>query len=108
MYDFVKKQHRDLLGEAVMDMRSYSADPYATQRLVENKPGVGVPIGGAKVPHVLRIEQVEGKWFANDRQYGPFDSIRDLEIAVLGRSDLSAAKRIGATALGRPMNNRPG
>jgi hypothetical protein len=92
MYDFVKKQHRDLLAEACADLRSYSADPYSRQRLAESK-GVGVPVQGARVPSVLRIEQVEGKWFANDRQYGPFDTVRDLELAVYGRSELSAGKR---------------
>ena len=72
MWDFVKKQHRDLLAEACADLRSYQADPYSTQRLAENKPGIGVPVAGAKVPSVLRIEQVDGKWFANDRAFGPW------------------------------------
>jgi hypothetical protein len=88
----VKKQRRDLLAEAAMDMRSYSANPYSRQRLEGNRHE-WAPIAGAKIPSVLRIEQVDGKWFANDRQFGPFDSVRDLEIAVLGKSDLSAAKR---------------
>jgi hypothetical protein len=92
MYDFVKKQHRDLLAEACADMRSYQADPYSRTRLEQNRHE-GVPIASAKVPRTLRIEQVDGKWWANDKTIGPFDSVRDLEIAVLGRSDLSAAKR---------------
>jgi hypothetical protein len=92
MYDFVKKQHRDLLTEAAADMRSYSADPYSRHRL-ENQRHEGVPVQGAKIPSVLRIEQVDGKWWANDKAFGPFDTVRDLEIAVCGRSDLSAAKR---------------
>jgi hypothetical protein len=92
MYDFAKKQHRDLLAEACADMRSYQADPYSRQRL-ENQRHEGTPLQGAKIPSVLRIEQVDGKWFANDRQFGPFDSVRDLEIAVYGRSELSSGKR---------------
>jgi hypothetical protein len=92
MYDFVKKQHRDLLAEAAMDLRSYSADPYARHRL-ENQRGVGTPVGGASVPQVLTIEQVDGKWWGNKPAFGPFDTLRDLEIAVYGKSDLSAAKR---------------
>jgi hypothetical protein len=82
-------------------------DPWSRQRLEQNRHE-GTPIAGAKVPRTLRIEQVDGKWFANDRAFGPFDTVRDLEIAVLGRSELSGAKRIGETMLGRPMNNRPG
>jgi hypothetical protein len=92
MYDFIRKKHRDLLAEACADLRSYQADPYSRQRLEQNRHE-GVPIAGAKVPRTLRIEQVDGKWFANDRAFGPFDTVRDLEIAVYGRSDLSAEKR---------------
>jgi hypothetical protein len=55
MYDFAKKQHRDLLAEACADMRSYQADPYSRQRL-ENQRGVGTPVAGANVPPVLTIE----------------------------------------------------
>jgi hypothetical protein len=92
MYDFIKKQRRDLLAEACADMRSYQADPYSRQRL-EGQRHEGTPVVGAKIPSVLRIEQIDGKWFANDRAFGPFDTVRDLEIAVFGKSDLSAAKR---------------
>jgi hypothetical protein len=92
MYDFIKKQRRDLLAEACADLRSYSADPYSRHRL-ENQRHEGTPIAGARVPHMLRIEQVDGKWFANDKTIGPFDSVRDLELAVYGKSDLSGAKR---------------
>jgi hypothetical protein len=83
---------RDPYAEAAADMRSYSADPYSRQRLEQSKHE-GTPIASAKVPHMLRIEQADGKWWANDKTIGPFDSVRDLELAVLGRSDLSAAKR---------------
>jgi|SRR6516164_5018725 hypothetical protein len=92
MYDFVLKKHRDLLAEACADMRSYSADPYSRMRLEQNR-GEGVPIKGANIPHVLRIEQVDGKWFANDKSIGPFDTVRDLEIAVYGSSNLSGDRR---------------
>ena len=83
---------RDVLAEAAMDMRSYSADPWGRHRLEENRHE-GTPV--KQTPRVLRMEQDRetGKWFANDRAFGPFDTVRDLEIAVLGRSDLSAAKR---------------
>jgi hypothetical protein len=91
MWDFEKKRHRDLLAEACADMRSYQANPYATQRLAEAKPGVGVSV--KRTPSVLRIEQVDGRWWANDKTIGPFDTVRDLEIAVLGRSDLQGGKR---------------
>ena len=93
MYDFVKKQHRDLLAEACADMRSYQADPYSRQRL-ENQRHEGTPVQGAKVPRTVVMEQDgDGKWWANKPAFGPFDTVRDLEIAVCGRSDLSAAKR---------------
>ena len=92
MYDFVKKKHRDLLAEACADMRSYQTDPYSRQRL-ENQRHEGTPIASARVPSVLRIEQVDGRWWANDKTIGPFDTVRDLEIAVYGRSELSSGKR---------------
>jgi hypothetical protein len=91
MYDFAKKQHRDLLAEACADMRSYQANPYSRQRL-ENQRHEGVPVQGAKIPSVLRIEQVDGRWWANDKTIGPFDTVRDLELAVYGRSELRARK----------------
>jgi hypothetical protein len=60
-------------------------------RLANSKPGTPM---AAKVPHNLEIKQnAEGKWIGNGGQWGPFDSIRDLELAVYGRSDLSGAKR---------------
>jgi hypothetical protein len=93
MYDFVKKQRRDLLAEACADMRSYQSDGGAARHQLANSKGVGVPVQGAKVPSVLRIEQVDGRWYANDKTIGPFDTVRDLEMAVYGRSELSAAKR---------------
>jgi hypothetical protein len=83
---------RDPYAEAARDMRSYSADPYSRHRLAERSSG-GTPVAGANVPPVLTIEQVDGKWWGNKPAYGPFDTVRDLEIAVYGRSDLSAAKR---------------
>jgi hypothetical protein len=75
------------------NLRGYSADPWARHRLENAPSGAGVPTSSARVPSVLRIEQVDGRWWANDKTIGPFDSVRDLEIAVYGRSDLSAAKR---------------
>ena len=79
-----EEQRQNLMG--------YSADGGAARhRLANSKPGTPI---GAKVPHNLEIKQnAEGKWIGNGGQWGPFDSIRDLEIAVYGRSDLSAAKR---------------
>jgi hypothetical protein len=107
MYDFMKKQHRDLLAEAAMDLRSYSADPYSRHRL-ENQRHEGTPIASARVPQMVTMEQdADGKWWGNKPAYGPFDTVRDLEIAVYGRSNLSAAPGIGETMLGRPMNDRP-
>jgi hypothetical protein len=74
---------RDVLAEAAMDMRSYSADPYSRQRLAENKPGAGTPI--EQSPKVLRIEvDRDGKLWANDRTIGPFDSQEAMDIAVYG------------------------
>jgi hypothetical protein len=99
MYDFVKKQHRDLLAEACADMRSYQADPYSRHRL-ENQRGVGTPVAGANVPAVLTIEQVDGKWWGNKPAFGPFDTLREVEIAVYGKSDLSGDKR-------NPMDDAP-
>jgi hypothetical protein len=92
MYDFVLKKHRDLLAEACADMRSYSVDPYSRHRLA-NQRGEGTPVAGANVPAVLTIEQVDGKWWGNKPAFGPFDTVRDLEIAVYGSSNLSAEKR---------------
>jgi hypothetical protein len=92
MYDFVKKQHRDLLAEACADMRSYSADPYSRHRLEQSR-GEGTPVAGANVPAVLTIEQVDGKWWGNKPAFGPFDTVRDLEIAVYGSSNLSGDRR---------------
>ena len=93
MWDFAKKQHRDLLAEACADMRSYQADPYSRQRL-ENQRHEGVPMAGAKIPQNLVMEQdAGGKWWGNKPAYGPFDTLRELEIAVYGRSELSSGKR---------------
>jgi hypothetical protein len=83
---------RDYLAEAAMDMRSYSADPYSRQRLAE-RSSAGTPVAGANVPAVLTIEQVDGKWWGNKPAFGPFDTLREVEIAVYGSSNLSAAKR---------------
>jgi hypothetical protein len=93
MYDFVKKQRRDLLAEACADMRSYQADPYSRHQL-EGQRHEGAPVAGAKVPRTVVMEQDgDGKWWANKPAFGPFDSVRDLEIAVYGRSELSSGKR---------------
>jgi hypothetical protein len=93
MYDFVKKQHRDLLAEACADMRSYQADPYSRQRL-ENQRHEGTPVAGARVPQMVTMEQdADGKWWANKPAFGPFDSVRECEIAVFGSSTLSGGKR---------------
>jgi hypothetical protein len=94
MWDFEKKRHRDLLAEACADLRSYQADGGAARYRLENTPpGAGTPVKGAGVPHVLTIEQVQGKWWANDKAIGPFDTVRDLELAVYGKSDLSGHRR---------------
>jgi hypothetical protein len=78
--------------DQLQNLRGYSADPWARHRL-ENQRHEGVPIAGARVPSVLRIEQVDGRWWANDKTIGPFDTVRDLELAVLGRSELSSGQR---------------
>jgi hypothetical protein len=79
-------QRQNLLG--------YSADGGAARHRLENQRHEGVPISGARVPHMLTMEQdADGKWWGNKPMYGPFDSVRDLEIAVYGRSELSAGKR---------------
>jgi|SRR6516162_10288508 hypothetical protein len=94
MWDFVKKQHRDLLAEACADMRSYQADGGAGRHRLENQHHEGVPMAGAKIPQNLEISQnADGKWIGNGGQFGPFDSVRDLELAVFGRSELSNTKR---------------
>jgi hypothetical protein len=99
MYDFAKKQHRDLLAEACADMRTYQADGGAARhRLANSKPGT--PAAGANVPAVLTIERVDGKWWGNKPEFGPFDTLREVEIAVYGRSDLSGDKR-------NPMDDAP-
>jgi hypothetical protein len=77
-----------------MNVQGYSSNPWATQRLAENKAGVGVPVAGAKVPQNLVMEQdAEGKWWANKPAFGPFDTVRDAELAVFGKSELSGGKR---------------
>jgi hypothetical protein len=90
--DGVTVEGRDLIGEAMQD-RPYNPNPWQTQQLAEAKPGTGVPIAGAKIPQNLLIEQVDGKWWGNKPAFGPFDTVRELEIAVYGRSELSAGKR---------------
>jgi len=76
-----------------MNIAGYSADPWSRMRL-EGQRHEGVPKGSALVPRNATFEQdKEGKWWANKPAVGPFDTVRDLEIAVYGRSDLSAAKR---------------
>ena len=91
--DGVTTEGRNLIGEAMRD-RPYNPNPWATQRLAEAKAGVGVPIVGSNVPNNVVMEQDgDGRWIANGGRWGPFDTVRDLEIAVYGRSDLSAGKR---------------
>ena len=52
------------------------------------------PIAGARVPRTVVMEQdADGKWWANKPAFGPFDTVRDAELAVFGRSELSAGKR---------------
>ena len=80
-------QRQNLLG--------YSADGGAARHRLENsKPGVGVPIAGSNVPRNLVMAQdADGKWWGNKPAYGPFDSVRECEIAVFGSSTLSGGKR---------------
>jgi hypothetical protein len=79
--------------DQLQNLRGYSADPWSRQRLETSKVG-GVPVARANVPQMLTIESdADGKWWGNKPMYGPFDSIRELEIAVYGQSDLSDAKR---------------
>jgi hypothetical protein len=73
---------RDVLAEAAMDVRGYSADPYSRQRLAENRRE-GVPV--KQGPKVLRVEiDSEGRFWANERFYGPFDSEEAMDVAVYG------------------------
>jgi hypothetical protein len=91
--DGITQGGRDPYAEAARDMRSYSADPYSRHRL-ENQRHEGTPIASVRVPQMVTMEQdADGKWWANKPAFGPFDTVRDLEIAVYGRSDLSAGKR---------------
>ena len=95
---------RDLIAEAMQD-RPYNPNPWQTQQLAEAKPGTGVPIAGAKIPQNLVMEQdADGKWWGNKPAWGPFDTVRDLEIAVFGRSDLSAGKRDWRDSAARPAD----
>jgi hypothetical protein len=74
------------------NVRGYSTDPWAAQRLAEGKAGVGVPV--KRVPRNATFEQdAGGKWWINKPAFGPFDSVMDAELAVFGRSDLSSGKR---------------
>jgi hypothetical protein len=77
------------------NLQGYSADPYSRHRLANEPRWEGPPIqgGGAKVPHSLVIEQVDGKWWGNKPAFGPFDTVRDLEMAVFGSSALSGGRR---------------
>jgi hypothetical protein len=76
------------------NLMGYSADGGAARHRLENQRHEGTPIVGAKIPRTVVIEQDgDGKWWANKPAFGRFDSVRDLEIAVLGRSELSGDKR---------------
>jgi hypothetical protein len=76
-----------------MNVQGYSTNPWQTQMLANSKPGVDVPIAGAKVPRNLVMAQdADGKWWGNKPMYGPFDSLRDLELAVFGRTELGSGK----------------
>jgi hypothetical protein len=93
MNDARERMRRIRDEEQRMNISGYSSDPWATQRLVEGKPGVGTPIEGARVPRNVTFEQDEQGWWANKPAFGPFETLRDAEIAVLGRSELSGGKR---------------
>jgi hypothetical protein len=82
-----EEQRQNLMG--------YSADGGAARhRLANSKAGVGVPVAGSNVPNNVVMEQTrDGRWIANGGRWGPFDTLRELEIAVYGRSELSAGKR---------------
>jgi hypothetical protein len=56
--------------EQRMNVQGYSSNPWATQRLAENKAGVGVPVAGANVPNNVVMEQDgDGRWIANAVRY---------------------------------------
>jgi hypothetical protein len=93
MNDARERMRRIRDEEQRMNISGYSSDPWATQRLVESKPGVGVPTMSARVPRNATFEQDEQGWWINKPAYGPFQSIRDAEIAVFGSSTLSGGKR---------------
>jgi hypothetical protein len=94
MNDAYEEMRRIRDRDQAMNVQGFNTNPWQTHQLANGKPGAGVPVAGARVPQVLTIEQdADGKWIGNGGQYGPFDSIRDLELAVYGRSDLSAGKR---------------
>jgi hypothetical protein len=81
--------------EQRMNVRGYQADGgWARHQLENQRRWEGPPVQGAKVPGTLTIEQDgDGRWWGNKPAWGPFDTVRDLEVAVFGRSDLSGAKR---------------
>jgi hypothetical protein len=81
-----EEQRQNLMG--------YQADGGAGRHRLENQRHEGVPVQGATIPRTVVMEQDgDGKWWGNKPAFGPFDSLRDLEIAVFGKSELSAAKR---------------
>jgi hypothetical protein len=81
--------------EQRQNIQGYQPDGGAARhRLANSKAGVGVPIEGSNVPNNVVMEQDgDGRWIANGGRWGPFDTLRDLEIAVYGRSDLQGGKR---------------
>jgi hypothetical protein len=90
--DGITQVGRDPYAEAARDMRSYSSDPYSRHRL-EGQRHEGVPVAGARVPRNVTFEQDEQGWWANKPAWGPFETLRDAEFAVLGKSELSGGKR---------------
>jgi hypothetical protein len=101
MWDFVKKQHRDLLAEAAMDMRSYSADPYSRMRLEQNRGGGTA--GGSPYPNwpprnVFVRPEGDGQWIveADGRLFGPCPNALEAENQMrkhYGQPPLRAERR---------------
>jgi hypothetical protein len=70
---------RDLLGESTRDRY----DP--TGRYGRGPPVDGSSVSAGRGPMVLRIEvDRDGKMWANDRKWGPFNTQEELDMAVYG------------------------
>jgi hypothetical protein len=75
-----------------MNLRGYNADPWGRHRL-EGQRHEGVPVERSNALRNATFEQDAEGWWINKPTWGPFQSIRDAELAVFGRSDLQGGRR---------------